>query len=241
MKSLHNLGFEKRAGILSSALKSTAGVLTSSYERGGVRKAFSETLGHLSSFKNPTHLMDVSKLNRASVTAEHLRNVNFKSSPLGVLNNPTQGHSGFSKFTGGILRGIGNQASNIKDIVYGGANFTSKNPVGRAFEVLGKELDAARYYNRPSSIKGQDLIYKRSLPGRILNPIISTGVGIGATQGLMTRNPDGSSASTGKKLFVGAKESLKWGIGGPIMLAKGLAYDIPKATYNIIKQRKTIE
>lgn len=71
--------------------------------------------------------------------------------------------------------------------------------------------------------------FKRSLAGRVVNPLMTSGIGMGALDVLQTTNEDGSKATMGKRLRTGAKSTLTWGMAPHLMMGKAMAYDIPKA------------
>ncbi len=101
-----------------------------------------------------------------------------------------------------------------------------KDGISGVGSVLKNDLNRARYFTREGA-NGKALVGKRSLMGQVVNPLLTTGVGMGVTDALTARNEDGSKASLGKKIRKGAVSTLGWGLAPPVMAGK-LVYDTSK-------------
>ena len=72
---------------------------------------------------------------------------------------------------------------------------------------------------------------ERSLPGKILNPLMTSGAGIGLVTALPSKNPDGTKATLGKRLRRGIGNTLGWGLAPPVAAAEmvgNMAYNTAK-------------
>lgn len=93
-------------------------------------------------------------------------------------------------------------------------------------KTLGKDWNLSKTFTQ--DIEGQTFRGRRSLGGRIINPLISTGIGMGAFEAATSKNEDGTPANVGTRLRKGGITALGWGIAPPVMFGK-VVYDTSKA------------
>lgn len=93
-------------------------------------------------------------------------------------------------------------------------------------DVLKKDFQQSRYFTK--EIGGKTYAAKRSGLGQVVNPLMTSGIGMGVTEGLSTTNDDGTKASLGKKIRKGTTSALGWGLAPPVMAGK-LIYDTSKS------------
>ncbi len=84
--------------------------------------------------------------------------------------------------------------------------------------------------------KQYDVIAKRSLPGRLMNPVFDTGIGFGGLA-LATNKYDAQGKKRGLTPRIGSalKESVLWGPLRPLAVAQITTVELPKMTKDIIK------
>ncbi len=112
-----------------------------------------------------------------------------------------------------------------------------------AKKVIGKYIkeDFARtqYFTKTIGGKGKkqyDVIAKRSLPGRLMNPVFDTGIGFGGLA-LATNKYDERGKKRGIVSRAGGaiKEAITWGPLRPLAIAHMTTVELPKMTKDIIK------
>ena len=129
-----------------------------------------------------------------------------------------------------------------QSVLTGTANIIN---VGRtiAKKGIGKYIkeDFARtqYYTKVIGAKGAkqyDVIAKRSLAGRAMNPVFDTGIGFGGLA-LATSKYDEQGKKRGLTSRVGGalKETVLWGPLRPLAMAHLTTVELPKMTKDIIK------
>jgi len=107
---------------------------------------------------------------------------------------------------------------------------------------LGKYLkeDFARtqYYSKTigTGKKRYDVIAKRSIPGRLMNPVFDTGIGFGGLALATNKYDDqGKQRGAGSRVGGALKESVLWGPLRPLAMAHLTTVELPKLTKDIIK------
>jgi hypothetical protein len=107
---------------------------------------------------------------------------------------------------------------------------------------LGKYLkeDFARtqYYSKTigTGKKRYDVIAKRSIPGRLMNPVFDTGIGFGGLALATNKYDDqGKQRGVGSRVGGALKESVLWGPLRPLAMAHLTTVELPKMTKDIIK------
>lgn len=104
------------------------------------------------------------------------------------------------------------------------------NILSRTGKVLKNEWNNAQFYTK--EIGGKTYKYERSGIGKVLNPMTTTGLGIGA---LSTAIPDTNSSTPGSRIRSGIKNTLGWGLAGPVYgpyVLGSLGFDLAKGTLN---------
>jgi len=112
----------------------------------------------------------------------------------------------------------------------------AKKGVGK---YLKEDLARTQYFSKTIAGKGgkqYDVIAKRSLAGRITNPVFDTGIGFGGLA-LATNKYDiqGKKRGIGSRIAGAAKESVLWGPLRPLAIAHMTTVELPKMTKDIIK------
>ncbi len=127
-------------------------------------------------------------------------------------------------------------------IMTGAANLvtTGKTIAKKGFgKYLKEDLARTQYFSKTIASKGgkrYDVIAKRSLAGRITNPVFDTGIGFGGLA-LATSKYDeqGKKRGIGSRIAGAAKESVLWGPLRPLAMAHLTTVELPKMTKDIIK------
>jgi hypothetical protein len=104
---------------------------------------------------------------------------------------------------------------------------------------LKKDLARTQYFSKTIGAKGgkqYDVLAKRSLAGKITNPVFDTGIGFGGLA-LATSKYDEQGKKRGIASRIGgaAKESVLWGPLRPLAMAHMTTVELPKMTKDIIK------
>lgn len=104
---------------------------------------------------------------------------------------------------------------------------------------LKEDFAKTQYFSKQIAGKGgkkYDVLAKRSLAGRITNPVFDTGVGFGGLA-LATNKYDEQGKKRGMASRIGsaAKESVLWGPLRPLAMAHLTTVELPKMTKDIIK------
>jgi hypothetical protein len=104
---------------------------------------------------------------------------------------------------------------------------------------LKEDLARTQYFTKTIGSKGgkqYDYIAKRSLPGRLMNPVFDTGIGFGGLA-LATNKYDEQGQKRGIADRVGgaAKEAIAWGPLRPLAMAHMTTVELPKITKDLIK------
>jgi hypothetical protein len=102
-----------------------------------------------------------------------------------------------------------------------------------------KDLARTQYFAKTIGAKGgkqYDVIAKRSLPGRLMNPVFDTGIGFGGLA-LATSKYDDQGKKRGVTSRIGGalKETVLWGPLRPLAMAHMTTVELPKMTKDIIK------
>lgn len=124
------------------------------------------------------------------------------------------------------------------DIARVGQNVRQEGVVKGISNTLKQNWNEAKMFDKKISDKPNAPTYRfnRSAAGRIVNPLITAGVGMGITDAAMATNDNGSKPTIGKRLRTGAKSTLAWGVTPHLMMGKMVAYDIPKTIMGGSKQ-----
>ena len=127
-----------------------------------------------------------------------------------------------------VLRGAANLVNTGKTI--------AKEGVG---SYLKKDLARTQYFTKTITGEGGkafDVLAKRSLPGRLINPVVDTGIGFGGLA-LATNKYDAQGRKRGLASRIGgaAKEGILWGPLRPLAMAHMTTVELPKMTKDIIK------
>ena len=104
---------------------------------------------------------------------------------------------------------------------------------------IKEDFARTQYFTETIAGKGgkqYDVIAKRSLAGRITNPVFDTGIGFGGLA-LATNQYDeqGKKRGVGSRIAGAAKESVLWGPLRPLAMAHMTTVELPKMTKDIIK------
>lgn len=201
MNKLHVLGFKKTAGPVWQLFKSTVPKL---FQSGAkplevIKDTASTAAKWIPKIENVTPIK-----NTATTLLDRPMLGFTKKSPVGI-------YEGMTKKPGWVQGEVGEFAD------YGKAIFTkdpTKNIFQRVGDVMKSQLRNSQYYTK--SVDGQLLAYERSALGKVISPLTQTGAGIGITSGAMATMPDGSPATTPRKVLTGVKDSLLWGVARPI-------------------------
>jgi hypothetical protein len=234
----------KRRGILVGALAGAAlggfgGKTLANFGKGGTEagriKGLAETMKNMATNEVSTkdyirgltrHIADWGTPNSmAKVVSQE--NVNgkqvrplfgfLKQSPIGVVPE-------HQKFT--MTHTLGNLAQTGLGIGEGGYGLTSKSVVGRTTEALKNEFTNSQYFSR------NGLRYKRSLMGKGLAAVGTTGLGMGALEMSTAQKKNGKPEPMPEKIVKGTTTAIGWGLAPQVMGAKAIAYDIPRQAIN---------
>jgi len=93
-------------------------------------------------------------------------------------------------------------------------------------KVLKNDFTDKMYFTK--DIAGKTYRGKRSLVGRVVNPLLASGVGMGAITAATTEGENGQKPTLGKRLRRGAVDTALWGLAPPIGAAKAV-YDTSKS------------
>jgi len=86
------------------------------------------------------------------------------------------------------------------------------------------------------TIEGKKYLFERTGLGKIVNPGLQSGFGMGAAQFLTSgKDEQGNKKPIGKRLLSSGGTALAWGTAPKLMLGKTLAYDLPKSLIGIKK------
>lgn len=137
-------------------------------------------------------------------------------------------HVPFFKHPDGIVAGVKNMGMNV--VRKQSAHLEHLRKYGLR-DLVKTEFKNSQYFTK--NVKGvngknYNIKIKRSIPGRLANPIMGTGVGWGGMEFFNKTDDKGRKLTYGQRGINSAKEALKWTIGGPVMGAKMMAYDMPK-------------
>jgi hypothetical protein len=104
---------------------------------------------------------------------------------------------------------------------------------------IKEDLARTQYFSKTIAGKGgkqYDVLAKRSLAGRITNPVFDTGIGFGGLA-LATNKYDeqGKKRSIAGRVGGAAKEAITWGPLRPLAMAHLTTVELPKMTKDIIK------
>lgn len=91
---------------------------------------------------------------------------------------------------------------------------------------LWKDFKSKQMFEKTTN--GVAMRAQRSALGKIVNPLMASGIGMGAMDALTATNKDGSKASLGKRVRKGVTSTLGWGLAPPVMAGK-LVYDTSKS------------
>jgi hypothetical protein len=120
-----------------------------------------------------------------------------------------------------VKQTLGRTAQNIETISKGGFKGFAKS-----------KWNQSKYFSKPITTGGKttNVLYKRSLPGRMASTAGTTGLGWGglafATSGKDLQT--GQKNPLSKRILEGAKQTALWGALGPAYSAKIMTYDLPK-------------
>ncbi len=104
---------------------------------------------------------------------------------------------------------------------------------------IKEDFARTQYFTKQIGGKGKkqyDVIAKRSLPGRLMNPVFDTGIGFGGLA-LATNKYDERGKKRGVVSRAGGaiKEAITWGPLRPLAIAHMTTVELPKMTKDIIK------
>jgi hypothetical protein len=103
---------------------------------------------------------------------------------------------------------------------------------------IKEDFARTQYFSKTIGKGGRqyDVIAKRSLPGRLMNPVVDTGVGFGGLALATNKfNEQGKKRGMGSRLGGALKESVLWGPLRPLAMAHLTTVELPKMTKDIIK------
>lgn len=126
-----------------------------------------------------------------------------------------------------VLSATANTMDNVKHFL--------KSPRKYVKEDLFRSQHFSKVVTGPGN-KKYEIFAKRSIPGKIMNPVFDTGVGFGALT-LATNKHDEKGQQQGilKRVGKAAGTSIAWGPLRPLTMAKFTAVDLPKEIKNSIK------
>ena len=200
LTSLHKLGFTKTAGPVWQLAKAA------------IPKLFQSGAKPLEVIKDTAStaanwLPKVEKMTPFKNTATNLLDrpmLGFtKKSPVGIFEN--------MKRPGWVQSEVGEFADYGKSIF---AKNPNRNIFQRTGDVMKSQLQNSQYYTK--QVGSDVMVYERSALGKVISPLTQTGVGVGITTGAMATLPDGSPATTPRKVLTGVKDSILWGPLRPI-------------------------
>ena len=112
----------------------------------------------------------------------------------------------------------------------------AKKGVGK---YLKEDLARTQYFRKTIGAKGgkqYDVLAKRSLAGRITNPVFDTGIGFGGLALATNKyDPQGKERGLISRAGGALKESVLWGPLRPLAMAHVTTVELPKMTKDIIK------
>ncbi len=116
------------------------------------------------------------------------------------------------------------------------AKTIAKKGIGK---YIKEDFARTQYFTKTIGGKGKkqyDVIAKRSLPGRLMNPVFDTGIGFGGLA-LATNKYDERGKKRGIVSRAGGaiKEAITWGPLRPLAIAHMTTVELPKMTKDIIK------
>ena len=104
---------------------------------------------------------------------------------------------------------------------------------------IKQDLARTQYFTKRIGSKGgrqYDVIAKRSLPGRLMNPVVDTGIGFGGLALATNKyDPQGKKRGIVSRVGGAAKEAITWGPLRPLAMAHVTTVELPKMTKDIIK------
>jgi hypothetical protein len=213
---LHKLGFHKQAwlsevkAIMSTAFGAAKGV-------SGIAPKIRAVSGSLARYADPA----ISAFKPVeNVTSDMLKRPAagiFKGSPLGQIDKVKQP-------TG--MGVVGNQANIVSKLF----DPAGGNIFKRVGGVLGDEVTRSKFHFK--DVGNKTMMYNRSALGRVAAPLATTGVGIGA---ISTAMPDSGDNSPMGRAKSGIKNTLGWGLAGPVYgpyVLGRLGFDIAKGNLN---------
>ncbi len=121
-----------------------------------------------------------------------------------------------------VTRPLGNLAQTVLGIRGGGYGLTAPTMPGRVWEGLKNEVSNSQYFIRDG------LRYKRSLAGKGLAAVGTTGIGMGGLTAVSARKKNGQPEPLPEKIMKGTASAVSWGLAPQVMGAKAVAYDIPR-------------
>lgn len=125
-----------------------------------------------------------------------------------VVKNPPMG-----------IKAVGELANNI--------NILKNEGLGGIATVVKNDINKNKFFDK--EIKGRTYRFKRSFPGRVINPLLGTGAGMGAFELTDSTNADGSKRSVPNRLVRGVAQTGLWSMAPHLMMGKAMAYDVPKS------------
>jgi hypothetical protein len=92
---------------------------------------------------------------------------------------------------------------------------------------------------KEKSIDGQKYLFNRTGAGKVIAPLLNSGLGMGALSAATAEGKDGQKPTVGKRLLSGGSTALAWGAAPKLMMGKMLAYDVPKTLIGMKKPKAT--
>jgi hypothetical protein len=148
-----------------------------------------------------------------------------------------------------IMHGLGDVAENLSVMqhgIKGGAE--GKKGLGKLWGGLrggGSSFGSVIRGNVTESqrvmkdVGGKNFQFERSRFGKAVNPLLMSGVGMGATGLLMSgKDDEGKKQSMGKRLVGAGETTLAWGGAPQLMMGKMMDYDLPKMGLDVLKKPK---
>lgn len=126
-----------------------------------------------------------------------------------------------------VLTGAANLAMTGKNI--------AKKGIGK---YIKEDFARTQYFTKTIGKGGKqyDVIAKRSLPGRLMNPVFDTGIGFGGLALATNKyDPQGKKRGLTSRIGGAVKESVLWGPLRPLAMAHLTTVELPKMTKDIIK------
>lgn len=134
----------------------------------------------------------------------------------GTSTTPTAYQVGPEKgMAAGAVKTLADTAKAFKD-----------NGVKGVGNVLAQDVKDKMYFSK--TVGGSTYKAKRSMLGQTVNPLITSGIGMGVMDAATAKNKNGQPASLGKRLRKGTGSALGWGLASPVMAGK-LVYDTSKS------------